>query len=91
MTFPEHLSLAQTAHQIFQAMEAGEKVAVIAVVAHPDASKVGRRILALGNETLGSLGDPVADRAALELAQKGLSGDPGCLCSSVQASRVRAL
>ncbi len=71
------LSLAQTAKLLFEALDAGEKVAIVAVTDHPDETEVGRRILVRGKDTLGSLSDPVAHRAAVELARAGLAGDPG--------------
>lgn len=57
-------------------MEAGETVAVVAVIIHPDATMVGGRILVRGEQVLGSFEDPVADRALLEITRAGLSGDP---------------
>jgi xanthine dehydrogenase accessory factor len=77
MNPPQFLTLAQTARHLFQAMEAGEKVAVVAVIEHPETAMVGRRFLVRGEQALGSLQDPVADKAALDLARAGLSGDPG--------------
>jgi xanthine dehydrogenase accessory factor len=77
MRNPGSLSLPQTASHLLEAMDAGEKVAVMAVITHPDGTMVGARILVRGERAIGSFHDPVADKAALALARAGLSGDPG--------------
>ena len=73
------LSLAQIAAHLLSAMEAGEKAAVVAIISHPDPTRVGGRVLLRGEEGLGSFHDPMADAAAMELARAGLSGDPKLL------------
>jgi xanthine dehydrogenase accessory factor len=79
MSNPSPLSLAQTAIHLLSAMEAGEKAAVLAIISHPDPTRVGGRVLLRGEERLGSFQDPTADASALELAKEGLSGNPKVL------------
>ncbi|MFH1765066.1 MAG: XdhC family protein [Gemmatimonadota bacterium] len=69
------LSPAQAAAHLLSAMEAGEKAAVLVVIAHPDQARVGGRVLLRGAERLGSFRDPVADAAGVELAREGLTGN----------------
>lgn len=79
MTTDNPLSLAQAARRLLSAMEEGKKSAVMAVVAHPEPSRIGMRVLFLDGERTGSFGDPGMDEAALQLAIDGLEGDPGIL------------
>jgi xanthine dehydrogenase accessory factor len=60
-------------------MEAGQKAAVLVVISHPDSGRIGGRVLLAGSQLEGSFQDPVADAAALRLAEDGLSGKPGIL------------
>ena len=77
MRTPDSLTLPRTARHLFQAMSAGERVAVLVVIDHPDSTMVGEWFLVRGEKGFGSFQDPVADQPAMALAQDGLSGEPG--------------
>lgn len=61
-TFPELADIAAS-------VEAGEPVAVATVVAHPDAERVGRRMIVRPEETTGSLGGERVDDAVRDDAR----------------------
>ncbi len=69
------LTLASASAQLLEAMDAGEKAAVLALVSHPDGTRSGERVLVREGKLIGSFGDPVADEGARDLALKGLSGN----------------
>ncbi len=67
-------SIPQTAGHLLQSMEAGKHAAVLVVVSHPDPSWVGKRVLFIGDELMGSFRDSGADASASALAKEGLAG-----------------
>lgn len=67
-------SIPQTAGHLLQSMEAGKHAAVLVVVSHPDPSWVGKRVLYIGDELMGSFQDSGADASASALAKEGLAG-----------------
>ena len=79
MAKPGFLSAAQAATHLLTALEAGEKAAIIVVIAHPDPTNVGNRVFFRGSEVVGSFQDPTADATIRALAGEGLSGNTGIL------------
>lgn len=73
------LTLVETSEHLLAALEGGERVAIIAIVAHPDPTKTGNRILVRGKVQVGSFQDATADEAAVGWAMEGLSGNPKVL------------
>ena len=58
-------------------MEAREDVAVLVVISHPEPRKVGGRLVFGPAGLAGTLDDPAADAAAVDLAKEGLKGESG--------------
>lgn len=67
-------TIPQTAGHLLHAMENGEHAAVLVVVSHPDPAWIGKRVLFIGDELMGSLADSGADASAVHLAKEGLAG-----------------
>jgi xanthine dehydrogenase accessory factor len=57
-------------------MEQGKEAAVVLITTDPRGDGEAGRILFVDGDLQGSLGDPVADEAAIRLARSGLSGEP---------------
>lgn len=76
MPASDALTLARLPSLLLPTLEAGENVAVVVALSHPDPSKVGSRILVTESETHGTLVDPALDAGAVALARRALGGDP---------------
>ena len=72
-------TIPQAADLLMQAMEEGKHAAVLIVVSHPDPSWVGKRVLFIGDEVMGSFQDSRADASATELVRDGLDGSGNVL------------
>jgi xanthine dehydrogenase accessory factor len=70
------LSATEAAARLLSAMEKGKEAAVLLITSDPHGDREGGRALFVGGDLQGSLGDLVADNAALRLARSGLSGEP---------------
>ena len=57
-------------------LERGRDAAVLVAVSHPVPEGRGRRMLVSGDQERGTFQDHAADRQAVELARRGLGGDP---------------
>lgn len=68
------LSLAELPSLLLNALAEGENAAVLVALTHPEAGFSGRRVLVTERSSVGTLGDPEADSAALALARKALTG-----------------
>jgi xanthine dehydrogenase accessory factor len=73
---PSPLSPTEAAARLLSAMEQGQEAAVLLITTDPRGHGEAGRALFVDGVLQGSLGDPLADEAALRLARSGLKGEP---------------
>jgi len=86
MAQPTRLDLPRLSTLLLTALENGEDAAVLVALTHPDPSNIGSRILVSGTAVHGSLMDVKADKEAVALARRALSGDPDLLAGTYPLS-----
>jgi xanthine dehydrogenase accessory factor len=69
------LTAAEAAQRLLSALDAGMDAVSFTIIAHPDPSAIGRRVLWEGQELIGSFQDERADEVISALARAGLSGE----------------